>query len=451
MADLDNDGDTPLTPTDTSEFSHVFVAPIEESAADLALDMSASPSAVFVGQQVVFTLHLTNNGPSDALNARIVNQLSNEVTVVGALSDQGHFTQSGQTLTFNLGTVAAGATITATITVRADAPGAASDSASAESDTNDPDESNNTAFASADIDAPPADVRVAMSAVPSTATPGGQVTYTIVVSNPSQTTATALSLADVLPSQVTFVSLTAPAGWTVHKPAVGAAGTVTATIASLAAGASATFQLVVRVRPETAGGTQINNSAVITAANDGDASNNKASATVNVQQTVTTKTLTITYLSREALLHSELGLYVIDDASGRIGALHPGDPGYAAAALARRQVIFTRTQRPGAVRKLTLPPGALFAFYLVQNASSADLLRKNPGNLLSLLPQVFFSIDAANPDHVAHIRWRGANRFGFEDWTGGGDRDFNDLVARIATSVASAKAGTKTLARGRGW
>ena len=103
-----------------------------------------------------------------------------------------------------------------------------------------------------------------------------------------------------------------------------------------------------------------------------------------------------------------MGLYVIDDASGRIGALHPGAPGYAAAALARRHVIFTRGQRPGVVRTLTLPANTLFAYYLVQNDSSADFLARNPRNLLSRQPQVFFSITAANPDHVAHIvaEWR---------------------------------------------
>src|SRR5262245_23350265 len=36
---------------------------------------------------------------------------------------------------------------------------------------------------------------------------------------------------------------------------------------------------------------------------------------------------------RQALYRSEIGIFLVDDASGRIGALTPGDNGYAAAAL----------------------------------------------------------------------------------------------------------------------
>ena len=145
----------------------------------------------------------------------------------------------------------------------------------------------------------------------------------------------------------------------------------------------------------------------------------------------TTESVTFTYFSREAIFRSELGVFQIDDASGRIGNLHPGDPGYAAAALARRQLIFTRFQNPGAGRTLTIPAGSLFAYYLVQNGSSSDVVAGRSRGVGLHKPQVFFSITAANPDHVNHLRRLSANQFGFEDLTGGGDRDFNDLVVQL--------------------
>ena len=50
----------------------------------------------------------------------------------------------------------------------------------------------------------------------------------------------------------TFVSLAAPAGWTCTAPAVGASGTVSCTIPTLAVG-NASFTLVVHVPPSAAG------------------------------------------------------------------------------------------------------------------------------------------------------------------------------------------------------
>jgi hypothetical protein len=143
------------------------------------------------------------------------------------------------------------------------------------------------------------------------------------------------------------------------------------------------------------------------------------------------KRLTFTLLSKSTAFHNELGVFVVDDAAGRIGQLGPADPGYAAAALARRHVIFTGADGAGSVRRLKLPAGALFGFYLVQNGSSADAIAANPGNRLSGAPRVFFSFPAANPDGFAHARRLTARQFAFEDLTGGGDRDFNDLVVRF--------------------
>jgi hypothetical protein len=152
----------------------------------------------------------------------------------------------------------------------------------------------------------------------------------------------------------------------------------------------------------------------------------------------TTESITFSYVSREAIFRSELGLFQIDDASGRIGNLHPGDAGYAAAALARRQIIFTRAQRPGALRTVTIPAGSLFAFYLVQNGSSSDVVAGKSRRVGPHKPQVFFSITAANPDRFNHVRRLSPNRLGFEDLTGGGDRDFNDLVFQVRRGVAKA-------------
>ena len=62
------------------------------------------------------------------------------------------------------------------------------------------------------------------------------------------------------------MSLTAAPGWSCVTPAVGAGGTVTCTIATLAAGGSAAFSLTVNVGIAVAGGTVITNTATVSSA-----------------------------------------------------------------------------------------------------------------------------------------------------------------------------------------
>ncbi|NEP10260.1 MAG: DUF4114 domain-containing protein [Symploca sp. SIO2C1] len=144
-------------------------------------------------------------------------------------------------------------------------------------------------------------------------------------------------------------------------------------------------------------------------------------------QTVTTN---FNWLSRSAAYNNEMGLYLVDDPSGRIGNLLPGDPGYAAAALSseRRQVIFESGERAGATESLELPAQSYFGWYLIQNATTHHFLSQNPENQIGGGPLAFFSFSGGNPDDFEHIQVRSERELAWEDLTGGGDRDFNDLV-----------------------
>ncbi len=139
-----------------------------------------------------------------------------------------------------------------------------------------------------------------LPAVPAAATPGanlsvtkadspdpvaaaGNVIYAITVHNSGPAAATAVSLSDVVPTNTTFVSLTAPAGWTCSTPAVGGTGTVSCTNPSLASGASAAFTLVVNVNAATPNGTIITNTAAASSSTtDPNTGNNSATATTTV-------------------------------------------------------------------------------------------------------------------------------------------------------------------------
>jgi uncharacterized repeat protein (TIGR01451 family) len=297
------------------------------------------------------------------------------------------------------------------------------------------------------------DLRVEKTSSSTTVKPDAEISYTIVVSNIGNGAVVDVALSDVLPANTTFVSFTAPTGWNVQTPAAGGAGTATATatLPNLAPGESATFGLVLRVNATAPGGSAISNTAQVSTANeDADLSNNAATWSIEVELTLVLPPPTpppappspapglqiasFRLLHRFSVFRNEFGLFPVDDAAGRIGDLLPGDPGYAAAALARRRVIFGINQRAGTVRKLVLPTGSFYGLYLVQNATSAAFLARNATNRLGRAPQVFFSFQAANPDRFRHMRWLGANTFAFEDLTFGGDKDFNDLVVRIAAA-----------------
>jgi uncharacterized repeat protein (TIGR01451 family) len=80
------------------------------------------------------------------------------------------------------------------------------------------------------------------------------VTCTLTVTNNGPDTVAGALLSDVLPATEAFQSLTAPAGWAFHTPAVGQSGTVTAAdTANPAPGASATFTLVLKTTTTTPG------------------------------------------------------------------------------------------------------------------------------------------------------------------------------------------------------
>ena len=60
-----------------------------------------------------------------------------------------------------------------------------------------------------------------------------------------------------------------------------------------------------------------------------------------------------TYTSAQSAFQSEYGYFKVDNANGAIGGLLPGAPGYFAAAMARRQIVFATAQRSRPRRRST--------------------------------------------------------------------------------------------------
>jgi glutathione S-transferase len=154
-----------------------------------------------------------------------------------------------------------------------------------------------------------------------------------------------------------------------------------------------------------------------------------------------TVALKFEWTNREAGYDNEIGLYLVDE-QGQVAGLAPDDRGYAAAAItdATQQVIFASGETVGATEILTFQGGDRLAFYLIQNSSTATWLTQNADNRLDGQPPAFFSPEAANPDDVDHLETQaladGVWQFAWEDLTGGGDRDFNDVVFQVSEVMA---------------
>jgi len=133
------------TPSNNSATASGSVANANPNA-DLSVAVSG-PTSGNEGDTVQYTIKVTNAGPVTATGVTLTDTLPGLVTYKSATTGQGTFTNSGGTVTFSIGSIASGATVTATVTVQAVEDGSASNSASVTATSPDPVSTNNKATA----------------------------------------------------------------------------------------------------------------------------------------------------------------------------------------------------------------------------------------------------------------------------------------------------------------
>jgi uncharacterized repeat protein (TIGR01451 family) len=274
-------------PSSSNDFSTVGTT--VGTSADLATTVTDESDPVSAVNNIVYTVTLANSGPSDAQTVGFTDQVPSGTTFVSATQESGPtFTctvpASGGTGTVScsIATLPAGATASFKITVAPGGSGTISNSATATSTTSDPNSANNTDTESTTV-TPAADLAVTVGDAPDPVVAGTDLTYTIGLSNGGPSAADGVTLTDDVPAGTKFVSLSAPAGFSCTTPAVGATGTVSCTASSLAAGASPTVTLVVRVDQDRAQDSAISNTATAaTTTSDPASGNNSATASTTV-------------------------------------------------------------------------------------------------------------------------------------------------------------------------
>ena len=121
---------------------------------DLALTKSASPDPVVQGNNLAYTITVSNTGANDASSVVVTDNLpaTSDVDLTSATSTAGTC-QKGKTVTCDLGTVLSGTSQTVTIVVKAKKSGTLSNMATVTS-PNDTNGTNNTATATTTVTKP---------------------------------------------------------------------------------------------------------------------------------------------------------------------------------------------------------------------------------------------------------------------------------------------------------
>ena len=247
-------------------FAYVDVLP----AADIRVTKTVDNAAPNYLGNVVFTVTVTNAGPNTGVNARVSDLLPAGFGFVSATPSVGSY-DSGTGL-WSVGDLANGASATLQLVAQVLASNTTlTNLANGSSNIYDWNLTNNNGSASVTVP-PAADIAVTKDVNNTAPNYRDNVTFTVIVRNDGPDDATGVSLDDLLPAGLSWVS----------DDSSGAYDPVTGvwTIGGLADGASATLNIVAQVLGHN---TNIDNVANASASEfDPNLSNNRANVTINV-------------------------------------------------------------------------------------------------------------------------------------------------------------------------
>ena len=253
---------------------------------EMTVSNSASPNPVQAGSDITYTQVVTNVGGGAATNPTLTESTPANTTFqsisapagvtcttppiggTGTISCTGASAPAGTSGTVlvvvqvKAGTTA-GTTITDVVTVNSSNQAFGANSATA-----------------TDVvaTATQADLALTTAATPSILA-GNNISYAQTITNNGPATATGVSFTEATPTNTTFQSVAAPAGWTCTQPTVGGTGTVNCTNPSLPSGTAANIIVVVNVPASVAAGAITANSSLTATTSDPNTANNNTTVT----------------------------------------------------------------------------------------------------------------------------------------------------------------------------
>lgn len=257
-------------PNSSNNTSTVTTTPVPSS--DLIVTKTVDNQTPLMGQNVTFTIQLTNAGPSTATGISIADALPNGYTYISSTVTAGSYNQAQWTLS----SLASGASQTLTVVALVNPLGNYSNTASVVLVNEfDPNVSNNSST-STPVPVPNADLAVVKTVDISVPNVGNTITFTIVVTNNGPVNATGVKVNDILPAGYTYISSTPPSG-TTYNPTSGLWN-----IGNLNNGLSKTITMLVQVNSN---GPYTNIANVIGDQFDANLNNNSSISSPTVGQT----------------------------------------------------------------------------------------------------------------------------------------------------------------------
>ena len=230
----------PILPNNTSETL------TDNQQADIAVDKDVNNDTPQVGEDVTFTIEVTNNGPSSALDVKVDDQLPAGLTFVDSSQNDPSLPNYYDPTTgvWTVGDMPDGASQTLTITATVLAPSSPTgpdsiipNTATGSTTTTDPNQGNNSSTAF--VRPLQSDLAIAKAVSDATPNVGDTIQFAIGAANYGPADATGVVVTDVLPAGLTYVG---PAAGIGTNPTVGSVnevgGTLTWTIGSLNAGST---------------------------------------------------------------------------------------------------------------------------------------------------------------------------------------------------------------------
>ncbi len=231
---------------------------------DIQVSESVDTNTPAVSQNVVFTVTAKNAGPSTANGVILNSNLPAGLTFVGSVPSQGTYTPG--TGAWSVGTLASGASatlvLTLTNTVATPVVQTFTKTSSTEEDLV---TGNDAASVVLNPSAPFADLALTKITTQEPVAASLTFNYEILVSNLSSGSATGVTVTDMLPAGVSFVSAVPSQG------SCSGTMTVTCTLGTLFGGSSATIDLTVT---KTVGGSVTNTASVAGNESDPNSANN---------------------------------------------------------------------------------------------------------------------------------------------------------------------------------
>lgn len=183
--------------------------------ADLGVTKSDSPDPVVAGTGLVYTVEVTNFGPSTAVNVLVSDILPAGVTIDSVAATGGASCNAGvpgdpaQPTVCAFDSMADGATesMTVEVTVLPQTTGLLHNDVSVSSDTADSNNANDLASETTTVEGS-ADLSIVKSDAPDPVVAGAELSYTLEVTNNGPSTASMVVVEDVLPGEVSFLGTT---------------------------------------------------------------------------------------------------------------------------------------------------------------------------------------------------------------------------------------------------